>query len=62
MIPDAFMLQGRYADLKMPVAGEEDRLIDIDSQSARLHSMFLRANSVGSPGTATLSNRLRRMK
>ena len=41
MIPDAFMLRGQYADLKMPVvilAGEQDRLIDIDIQSARLHS------------------------
>jgi pimeloyl-ACP methyl ester carboxylesterase len=41
MIPDAFMLRGQYANLKMPVviiAGEEDKLIDIDSQSARLHS------------------------
>jgi pimeloyl-ACP methyl ester carboxylesterase len=40
MIPDAFMLRGQYADMKMPVviiAGEEDKLIDIDSQSARLH-------------------------
>ena len=36
-----FMLRGQYANLKMPVviiAGEEDKLIDIDSQSARLHS------------------------
>jgi pimeloyl-ACP methyl ester carboxylesterase len=41
MIPDAFMLRTRYADLKMPVviiAGERDKLIDIDTQSARLHS------------------------
>jgi pimeloyl-ACP methyl ester carboxylesterase len=41
MIPDAFMLDGQYADLKMPVviiAGEKDKLIDIDTQSARLHS------------------------
>jgi len=41
MIPDAFMLRGQYANLNMPVviiAGEEDKLIDIDSQSARLHS------------------------
>ena len=41
MIPDAFKLRNRYADLKMPVviiAGEQDRLIDIDAQSARLHS------------------------
>jgi pimeloyl-ACP methyl ester carboxylesterase len=41
MIPDAFILRGQYADMKMPVviiAGEEDKLIDIDSQSARLHS------------------------
>lgn len=41
MIPDAFMYHNRYADLKMPVlilAGEHDRLIDIDTQSGRLHS------------------------
>jgi pimeloyl-ACP methyl ester carboxylesterase len=41
MIPDAFGLRNRYAELKMPViiiAGEQDRLIDIDRQSARLHS------------------------
>jgi pimeloyl-ACP methyl ester carboxylesterase len=41
MIPDAFRLRNRYADLKMPVviiAGEQDRLIDIDTQSARLHA------------------------
>jgi pimeloyl-ACP methyl ester carboxylesterase len=41
MIPDAFKLRNQYSNLKMPVviiAGEEDRLIDIDTQSARLHS------------------------
>ena len=41
MIPGAFAARERYAELKMPVvilAGEEDRLIDIDEQSARLHS------------------------
>jgi pimeloyl-ACP methyl ester carboxylesterase len=41
MIPDAIHFQDKYADLKMPVviiAGEDDRLIDIDKQSARLHS------------------------
>jgi pimeloyl-ACP methyl ester carboxylesterase len=40
MIPDAFNFQDKYASLKMPVsiiAGEEDRLIDIDEQSGRLH-------------------------
>ncbi len=40
MIPDAFAVRGDYAHLKMPVviiAGEGDRLIDIDEQSARLH-------------------------
>ncbi len=40
MIPDAFAVRGNYADLNMPlviIAGEEDRLIDIDAQSARLH-------------------------
>jgi pimeloyl-ACP methyl ester carboxylesterase len=41
MIPDASHFENKYADLKMPVviiAGEDDRLIDSDTQSARLHS------------------------
>jgi pimeloyl-ACP methyl ester carboxylesterase len=41
MIPGAFAARGRYAELKMPVvivAGEEDKLININDQSARLHS------------------------
>ena len=41
MIPDAFRLRHRYAELKMPVviiAGEKDGLVDVDTQSARLHS------------------------
>lgn len=41
LIPAAFERSNQYGDLKMPViiiAGEEDRLIDIEAQSARLHS------------------------
>jgi pimeloyl-ACP methyl ester carboxylesterase len=41
MIPDAFEFKDQYAKLQMPVsiiAGEEDRLIDIDEQSRRLHA------------------------
>src|ERR1700728_962653 len=41
MIPDAFHFVDKYPELKMPVviiAGEDDRLIAIDKQSARLHS------------------------
>ncbi|MFN4091114.1 MAG: alpha/beta fold hydrolase, partial [Alphaproteobacteria bacterium] len=40
MIPNAFRGQGSYADLKMPVAiiaGADDRLVDPEAQSARLH-------------------------
>jgi pimeloyl-ACP methyl ester carboxylesterase len=40
MIPDAFAQRHRYAEVKMPVAivaGDGDKLIDIESQSARLH-------------------------
>jgi pimeloyl-ACP methyl ester carboxylesterase len=40
MIPGAATARASYAQLKIPVvivAGEEDRLIDIDDQSARLH-------------------------
>ena len=57
MIPDAFSMQKDYGDMKMPVviiAGEEDRVIDIDidKQSARLHrdvtqSMLHRIPEVG---------------
>ena len=41
MVPDALYFRNEYANLKMPVvivAGEQDRLVDIDLQSARLHS------------------------
>ena len=41
MVPDAFYFRDAYTSLKMLVvivAGEQDRLVDIDSQSARLHS------------------------
>lgn len=40
MIPAAYGVRGRYEDLKMPVAivaGEGDRIVDIDDQSGRLH-------------------------
>lgn len=40
MIPDAFQFRDQYSNLKMPVvivAGEEDRLVDIDTQSEQLH-------------------------
>jgi pimeloyl-ACP methyl ester carboxylesterase len=41
MIPDAFKLRHQYAALKMPVviiAGGQDKLIDVDGQSGRLHA------------------------
>ena len=41
MIPGAFAARRHYKQITQPVvivAGEEDRLIDIDDQSARLHS------------------------
>jgi pimeloyl-ACP methyl ester carboxylesterase len=41
MFPDALRYRDEYHNLKMPlviVAGDEDRLVDIDAQSARLHS------------------------
>jgi pimeloyl-ACP methyl ester carboxylesterase len=40
MIPDAAAVRGSYGHLKMPIviiAGQADRLIDTDSQSAQLH-------------------------
>ena len=55
MIPDAFALRGKYTDLKMPVviiAGEQDRVVDTETQSARLHkelthSTFRRVANAG---------------
>ena len=55
MIPDAIALQDRYADLRMPVviiAGDQDRLVDIERQSRRLHrqisqSAFRRVRGAG---------------
>jgi pimeloyl-ACP methyl ester carboxylesterase len=41
MVPDALMSRGHYGELKMPVAiiaGEQDKLIDTETQSARLHA------------------------
>ena len=46
LIPGAFKQRGKYRDLQMPVviiAGEDDKLIDIDSQSARLHAELSRS-------------------
>ena len=58
MIPDAFVLRKRYADLKIPVviiAGEEDRLIDIDKQSARLHRDVTHSTLHRVPGAGHIS-------
>jgi pimeloyl-ACP methyl ester carboxylesterase len=40
MIPDAFYFSDEYANLEMPVvivAGDEDKIVDTDAQSKRLH-------------------------
>ena len=55
MAPDALMMRGRYAELKMPVvivAGDHDRVIDSRSQSARLHSEITQSSfhSLGDQG------------
>jgi pimeloyl-ACP methyl ester carboxylesterase len=54
MIPDAFYFRNEYANLKMPVvivAGEQDRLVDIDAQSARLHDEVPQSTFHRVPGT-----------
>ena len=54
MIPDAFHFRDQYANLKMPVvivAGEEDRLVDIDAQSERLHRDVPQSRFHRVPGT-----------
>jgi pimeloyl-ACP methyl ester carboxylesterase len=55
MVPGALQQRAMYRSIKMPtviIAGEQDRLIDIEEQSARLHrdmkqSMLLRLVGVG---------------
>jgi pimeloyl-ACP methyl ester carboxylesterase len=54
MIPDAFHHRHEYANLKMPVvivAGNEDRLVDIDAQSTRLHRDVPQSRFHRVPGT-----------
>ena len=54
MIPDAFQYRDKYANLKMPlviVAGDEDRLVDIDAQSAQLHRDVPQSRFHRVPGT-----------
>ncbi len=53
MIPATFSARSHYADLKMPVAiiaGEADRLIDFDRQSARLHDEIAHSSLHRVPG------------
>jgi pimeloyl-ACP methyl ester carboxylesterase len=54
MIPDAFQFRDPYANMTMPmviVAGEEDRLVDIDTQSERLHRDVPQSRFHRVPGT-----------
>jgi pimeloyl-ACP methyl ester carboxylesterase len=54
MVPGAFKFRDQYKNLEMPVsiiAGEEDRLIDIDEQSSRLHSDVVQSTFHRVPGT-----------
>jgi pimeloyl-ACP methyl ester carboxylesterase len=54
MIPEASHYRDEYSSLKMPVvviAGEKDRFIDIDAQSARLHSDISHSSLHRIPGT-----------
>jgi pimeloyl-ACP methyl ester carboxylesterase len=54
MIPGAFAASGSYADLEMPVAilaGLEDRIVDIDRQSSRLHREVTQSTLHRIPGT-----------
>ena len=54
MIPDAFNFQDQYKNLEMPVsiiAGENDRLIDIDEQSSRLHADVVQSRFHRVPAT-----------
>lgn len=68
MIPSALARQKKYGGLNIPVviiAGEHDRLIDIDKQSARLHrdvkrSKFVRVAHAGHMVHQTATDRVMR--
>jgi pimeloyl-ACP methyl ester carboxylesterase len=54
MIPDAFRLRNQYADLKLPVAiiaGEQDRLIDIEHNRLACIPMYGRVHFTELPKT-----------
>ena len=54
MIPAAYAFDGEYESLKIPlviIAGEDDRLIDIDEQSGRLHDQVTQSKLYRVPGT-----------
>src|SRR6476661_3455885 len=54
MIPDASHYSDEYANLKMPVvivAGDEDKIVDIDAQSTRLHHDVPQSRFHRVPGT-----------
>ena len=54
MIPNAIASRGEYKNLKMPViiiAGGDDRLIDTDRQSGRLHDEVRHSKMHRVPGT-----------
>ena len=60
MIPDAFGRVAEYGELAMPVviiAGELDRLIDIDRQSGQLTGMSATAASIRCRARVTWSIR-----
>ena len=43
MVPAAAALEGRYLELRLPVsimAGADDRIVDTESQSVRLHNVI----------------------
>ncbi|WP_264080911.1 alpha/beta hydrolase [Paracoccus jeotgali] len=53
MIPGALAARNTYARLKMPVAiiaGSDDRIVDIDQQSARLHTQIRQSSFERLPG------------
>jgi pimeloyl-ACP methyl ester carboxylesterase len=61
MILDAFHYRDKYANLKMPVvtlAGDEDRLVDADTQSTRLHCELPQSRLHRVPGTGHMIHQI----
>lgn len=59
MVPAANALQGRYEHLRMPIsiiAGDSDKIVSIEKQSAQLHELLPHSHFVRLPGVGHMTH------